>query len=61
MKRLIVGMANGLVDRLLEILPAIDENLDVKVTEDGSGRIYDEIGNTLVPNWFQRLVLAKAR
>ncbi len=61
LKQFLVDMANGLVDKLLEIAPALDDSFDPKVTEDGSAIAYDEKCDTIVRNWFRRLVLARGQ
>ncbi len=61
MKQTLVDMANGLVDKLLEIAPALDDSLDPKVIEDGSAIAYDEKCDTIVRNWFRRLVLGRGQ
>lgn len=60
-KKFMVDMANGLVDKLLEIAPALVDNLDPKAAEDDPDAADDTMSSTVVRNWFRRLVLARGQ
>ena len=53
-------MAHGLVDKLLGIVPALDDGIDPQTT-DGSGSTSEQVLDTIVRNWFRRLVLARGQ
>ena len=56
-----VDVANDLVNGLLKIVPALNDDLDPTVTRDDSDVANDEIPNTVVRNWFRRIVLARGQ
>ena len=60
-KTFMVDMANRNVDKLLEIAPALDDSVEPKVTEDVLDDTDDGIANSVIQNWFRRLVLARGQ
>lgn len=50
-----------MVDKLLEIAPALDDNLDPEAAEDDPDAADDTMSSTVVRNWFRRLVLARGQ
>ena len=63
LKTFIAQMTHDLINKLLEIVPALDDGnggLDPSAT-DGSSSTSEEKLDTIVRNWFRRLVLARGQ
>lgn len=59
-KRLVTDLADGLVNRLLEVVPALD-TLHEREKQDDPSTIANEIGDKMIRTWFRRPVLARGR
>lgn len=60
-KRFMKSLADGLVDRLLEIAPALDDSPRGTATQEDRSAIANEIVDKIIRTWFRKLVLARGR
>ena len=60
-KRLMTELADALVNRLLEVVPALDDTPRERAKQDDPSTIANEIGDKLIRTLFRRLVLASGR
>ena len=60
-KRFLMDRTNGLVDKLREMVPPLDDHVDSKGTRDALDEMEDVVFQTIVRNWFRRIILARGQ
>ena len=60
-KRFMTEMADSLVNKLIEIVPALDDSPHVAANQHDPSAMASETGDNIIRNWFRRLVVARGR
>ena len=60
-KRFMTEMADSLVNKLVEIVPALDDSPHVAANQHDPSAMASETGDKIIRTWFRRLVVARGR